>query len=102
MTIERKQYMNKTVAVIIFSILVAGCATKAQQVDREIGAGQPQEYKDGYMAGCDSGYVAAGHPYYRFTKDVKRYGDDKLYKGGWDDGFSVCKGQYESIGRSLR
>jgi hypothetical protein len=55
------------------------------------------------MSGCDSGYVAAGHPYYRFSKDVTRYGNDNLYyKQGWDDGFSVCKGKYESVGRAVR
>jgi hypothetical protein len=30
------------------------------------------------MSGCDSGYVAAAHPYYRF-RDVTRYGNDNLY-----------------------
>ncbi|HXV80809.1 MAG TPA: hypothetical protein VEG60_13100 [Candidatus Binatia bacterium] len=53
-----------------------------QRIDREIGAGQPVQYKEGYMAGCDSGYVGAGHPYYRFSKDVTRYGNDNLYKQG--------------------
>jgi hypothetical protein len=86
----------------LFLLALIGCATDMQRVDREIGAGQPLQYKEGYKAGCDSGYVAAGHPYYRFNKDVARYGNDNLYKQGWDDGFSVCKGKYESIGRSLR
>lgn len=86
----------------LFALTLSACATDMQRVEREIGAGQPLQYKEGYKSGCDSGYVAAGHPYYRFSKDVSRYGSDTLYKQGWDDGFSVCKGQYESIGRSLR
>lgn len=87
---------------IVFLVLLAlaGCATKEQMIDREL-AGQPVEYRDGYKAGCSSGYVAAGHPYYRFTKDVTRYSAVAIYKQGWDDGFSVCKGSYESVGRAL-
>lgn len=72
------------------------------RVDREVGAGQPVEYKEGYAGGCDSGMKAAGNPYYKFTKDVPRYLADPLYKSGWDDGFAVCKADYESIGRALR
>jgi len=93
--------MKKTLVLCAAAVLSA-CATDMQRVDREVGAGQPVAYKEGYRFGCDSGYVAAGHPYYRFRKDVSRYGSDTLYKQGWDDGFSVCKGQYESFGRSLR
>ena len=83
--------------IIFAAIALSGCATDMQRVDREIGAGQPLPNKDGYKSGCDSGYVAAGHPYYRFSKNVVRYNDDSLYKQGWDDGFSVCKGKYDSI-----
>ena len=88
--------------IIAIALVLASCQTNRARVDQEVGAGQPQEYKDGYGPGCDSGYVAAGHPYYSFSKDVRRYGVDSLYKSGWDDGFAVCKSKYESIGRSLR
>lgn len=87
---------------MLAAILFSGCVTNPHQVDREVGSHQPQEYKDGYAAGCDSGYVAAGHPYYRFNKDVQRHASDALYKSGWDDGFAICKSKYESIGRALR
>lgn len=70
-------------------------------VERQVGEGQPLLYKQGYGAGCDSGYVAAGHPYYKFSKDVASYSKNSLYKQGWDDGFAVCKGQYDSIQNSL-
>jgi hypothetical protein len=89
-------------SIFLVAVLLSGCATNMQQVDREIGAGQPPAYKDGYMGGCNSGYVAAGHPYYKFNKDVARYGSDNIYKQGWDDGFVVCKGKYDAIGQSLR
>jgi len=92
----------KNIVMLCIAAALSACATNMQRVEREVGAGQPMPYKEGYKSGCDSGYVAAGHPYYRFNKDVSRYGSDTLYKQGWDDGFSVCKGQYESIGRSLR
>lgn len=90
----------KTVFMALLA-LVAGCATQDQMVDRQL-AGQPVEYRDGYKSGCSSGYLAAGNPYYRFSKDVPRYAGDAIYKQGWDDGFSVCKGSYESVGRALR
>lgn len=90
---------------IVLGILVlalAGCATDMRKVDRDVGAGQPPAYKEGYAAGCDSGYVAAGHPYYKFRKDVSRFAADDLYKQGWGDGYSVCKGQYDAIGGAMR
>lgn len=92
--------MKKTTTLLLF--LISGCATDMQRVDREIGSNQPPSYKQGYADGCDSGYVAAGHPYYRFKKDVIRFTSDNIYKQGWDDGFSVCKGKYDAIGRALR
>lgn len=79
--------------------LLAGCNTSPSQVDQMIGSGQPPAYKLGYRHGCDSGYTAAGNPYYRFTKEVRRYSSDSLYRQGWDDGVQVCKGKYDSLGR---
>lgn len=90
-----------TISILAFVALL-GCQTTMSRIDKEVGAQQPSEYKEGYAGGCDSGYVAAGHPYYRFKKDVNRYLADAVYKTGWDDGFAVCKSDYESIGRSLR
>jgi hypothetical protein len=58
--------------------------------------------KTARQQGCDSGYVAAGHPYYRFSKDTSRYVSDPVYKSDWDDGFAVCKGQYDAIGQAMR
>lgn len=80
------------------SFLLTACAAGTPHPT----AGQPPTYRAGYSDGCNSGYVAAGHPYYRFTKDVQTYATDPLYKQGWDDGLTVCKGEYEAIGRALR
>jgi len=93
--------MKRTI-ILLIAVLVSACATDMSRVDREVGANQPQAYKQGYGDGCDSGYVAAGHPYYKFRKNVSRFASDALYKQGWEDGYGVCKGKYESIGRALR
>ena len=86
-------------AVIMMAL--SGCAMDMNQVDREIGSGRPDGYRYGYADGCNSGNVAAGHPYYRFSKDIQSYSSDDLYRQGWNDGFSTCKGKYEAIGRAL-
>lgn len=94
--------MIKLLITIITSLSVSACLTPAQQLDREIGAGQPQEYKDGYLDGCPSGQKAAGYIYAKFKKQVIRYGEDNLYKQGWDDGFQVCKSKQESLNNLYR
>jgi hypothetical protein len=91
--------MTRTLVLTVV-VALAGCATGAH--DNPQTAGQPAAYREGYAAGCDSGYVAAGHPYYQFRKDVSRFASDQLYGQGWNDGFAVCKGSYESTQRSLR
>lgn len=75
-------------------ILVTGCQSTTTRVPPG-----PPDYQDGWAAGCDSGYVAAGHPYYQWRKDVARFGADKTYAQGWEDGFRTCKGKYEAIQR---
>jgi hypothetical protein len=80
---------------------ISACAP-VDAVTKRNTAGQPPAYVDGYSAGCGSGYVAAGHPYAQAGKDVSRYLSDAVYKTGWDDGFVTCKGQYDSIGASMR
>ena len=56
-------------------------------------------YEAGYGAGCDSGYSAAGHAYYKFKQDTVRYNRDSRYQKGWNDGFRTCKDQYERAKR---
>ncbi len=60
----------------------------------------PPAYREGFAAGCDSGYSAAGNIYYRFNKDPQRAISDAMYASGWNDGFAVCKGKYDNIVRS--
>lgn len=86
-------------AVMAFGAVA--CAP-VDSVTRRHTTGQPPTYQVGFQSGCGSGYVAAGNPYARFGKDVAAYTSDALYKSGWDDGFAVCKGDYESIGNALR
>lgn len=87
--------------LIVLVVLLAGCASQQLQGERQAVAGQPVAYQDGYVAGCSSGYKAAGNPYFAFQKDLTRMAD-QLYGQGWGDGFAVCKGKYDSITRMLR
>lgn len=90
--------MNKILHVVMF-LLISGCAAQQLKWERETltRQGQPLEYIDGYEDGCSSGTKAAGNPYFRFAKDVRRFQVDELYAQGWRDGFEVCKAQYQSI-----
>jgi len=87
--------------LVVAVMSLNGCATQQFKWEREALSkqGQPPEYIDGYEDGCSSGAKAAGNPYFHFTKDVKRFHTDYLYAQGWHNGFDVCKGKYESIGR---
>ncbi len=79
---------------LAIALLLVGCATNPSNIP--VG---PPAYKQGFAEGCDSGYVAAGHPYYQFRKDTYRFDSDKQYKQGWTDGFATCKGKYDAIRR---
>lgn len=84
--------MNKLLVLLTVCVfLICGCATKQSQVPHG-----PPTYQEGFMAGCDSGYSAASHPYYKWHKDVERFNSDKLYMQGWNDGFATCKGRDEA------
>ncbi len=85
-------------SAFLLIILLSGCAA-LQETDMYGVQDQPIGYQEGYRGGCNSGFVAAGHPYYRFTKDAGRFGSDGLYRQGWQDGFATCKGKYDSLGR---
>lgn len=77
----------------VIALALAACQTSVANVP----AGPPG-YRQGFAEGCDSGYVAAGHPYYQFKKNPTRYAQDNMYSQGWNDGFATCKGQYDSLG----
>jgi len=93
--------MKKIICTIclIAILLIAGCPPIINRV-QWIAAGYDPAYVDGYVDGQYSGYVAAGHPYSHFQKDTLRYENDAQYRQGWNDGFAVAKGSYESIGRA--
>lgn len=91
-------------AALLFVTLLAACASQGLENKRQalLRQGQPPAYVDGHIDGCNSGTTAAGNPYYRFAKDVNRFETDKLYAQGWNDGFIICKSQYESTLKFLR
>ena len=72
------------------------------RVNNTVGAHQPIEYRQGFADGSDSGYAAAGNPYYSYNKDAKRYLNDDLYHTGWDDGFTYQKSKCESARRAMK
>lgn len=95
-----KQISIAVLVVASITSLIA-CAPVKGMAEKHT-SGQPAPYKAGYHDGCSSGYVAAGHPYSKYIKDVNRFMSDQVYKIGWDDGFVTCKGDYDSIGRIPR
>ena len=80
--------------ILVAALLATACTTQTNDAPQG-----PVAYRTGYASGCDSGYVAAGHPYYSFKKAVNKYDRDSIYRQGWDDGFAVCKGRYDNITR---
>jgi len=93
--------MKKRIIIICTIIIfLVGCLTSPRE--GFIKAGYDPNYADGYEQGWFSGHVAAGYPYCSFQKNTHRYENDSQYKQGWNDGFAVGKGRYESIGRSMR
>lgn len=88
--------------ILIFAALILTACAPVDAVTRRNTAGQPPDYVEGYRDGCGSGYVAAGHPYAQFRKELNQYLNDPVYKTGWDDGFATCKGRYESTLNMMR
>ena len=91
--------------VLVLGLFLSGCyahyqtgyqgpppllSTSMAQVDTMVGAQQPAAYKVGFMEGCDSGRLSAGHNSFLFKKDTKRFDTDDVYKQGWNDGFNRC------------
>jgi hypothetical protein len=48
-------------------------------------AGYPPAFKDGYTDGCETAKKSA-----YALKDKRRFANDKQYRLGWNDGFSLC------------
>ena len=49
-------------------------------------AGYPPAFKDGYTDGCETAKKSA-----YALKDKRRFANDKQYRLGWNDGFSLCR-----------
>lgn len=69
---------------------LAGCQSAHDQMVQQ---GYPPAFADGYHDGCSSGRAAAASFGGLYIKNVTRYSSDKLYGGGWDDGFRQCQAQ---------
>lgn len=82
-------------ALALLLAMLAGCATRSPGLMPDA----PPAYRAAYDDGCASGYVAAGHPWYRYQKNLAAYEAGGQYRAGWDDGFRVCQGRYSSLGR---
>jgi hypothetical protein len=91
--------MRLFILALALILLVAGCATQILEQERRKVEHQPVPYQDGYVDGCSTGTRAAGNPYFQLKKDVARFDADKFYAQGWNDGFNICKADYESITR---
>jgi len=72
--------------------LVSACTTSGSQIPPG-----PKAWQDGYAQGCNSGFAAAGNPYYRYTKDVVRVQTDQTFAMGWQDGYNACNARYNAI-----
>ncbi|HBB79235.1 hypothetical protein GFL09_06570 [Pseudomonas stutzeri] len=79
------------IAYLLTTVLLAGCQSTREQLLAE---GYPEDFADGFEAGCSSGRQAAG-ALNKFRKDVPRYSKQQLYAEGWNDGFRQCQATAE-------
>ena len=87
--------MKKVVVALLVLCFVAGCTS----IDRKglLAAGYTNEYADGYLDGYSAGCKTAGHPFSQFIRNVSRYEQDRQYKKGWNDGFTIARCDYAAI-----
>lgn len=77
-------------------LVLTACAGDMERATDRAPSRPTQQYHDGYAEGCDSGYAAAGHPYYRYRKNAVRFDSGTQYQQGWNDGFAKCKASDEN------
>ncbi len=70
--------------------LLSGCATSLREAQRMAGDGHPDEYYEGFSAGCDSGLFSGGVGFYYPHRDKDTYTSNSLYNSGWSDGKILC------------
>jgi hypothetical protein len=87
--------MRKVLLALLVATAVAGCAS----TDRNslIAAGYSPQYVDGYVDGYNTGCHTVGHPFCQFTRDVARFEQDRQYKRGWEDGFTIGRTDYAAL-----
>ena len=76
------------------TVLLGGCAALDQKIiDLQMRGleSRSQAFKEGYRAGCASGYRVGGSFQYQMTKDVMRYDVDTEYQTGWDQAYADCR-----------
>ncbi|MCC7259517.1 MAG: hypothetical protein IT567_00620 [Alphaproteobacteria bacterium] len=86
---------------IVAMILVLGLAAcKPIQLNYVGPREGPEEYLEGYDDGCDSAVAVEGDfwqkMFYGHVKDPDM-AEDKLYKNGWNEGYSYCRSYMGSL-----
>ncbi len=87
--------MKKVIVALLVLSFVAGCATGNRH--GLLAAGYSNQYVDGYMDGYSAGCRVAGNPFYRFTRDLSRYEQDRQYMKGWNDGYTIARCDYAAV-----
>ena len=86
--------INKKFLIIIAvasGILLSGCQAMREQRVNDLRKTAFQrtsspDYADGFVNGCDSAMSS-----HSFTKDMKRFMNNKFYNTGWTDGYMHCE-----------
>jgi len=86
-------------SIALAGLALGGCASTQETM---MSKGYSAAYSAGYADGCTSGKQAGGSMFDEFKKNVKRYGSDKEYKSGWDDGYKQCEKKEEAIEKSAQ
>lgn len=87
--------MKKLWVALLVALVAAGCAG----TDRQglVAAGYSPQYADGYVDGYSAGCHSIGYPFCEFVRDVTRFEQDRQYKRGWEDGFSIARTDYAAV-----
>ena len=85
-----KRLRTLTLAALAATPALAACGSVRETM---IARGFPPAYAEGYADGCSSGKEAAGGLFYETRKDRARYGADRQYTQGWDQGFQRCRNE---------
>jgi hypothetical protein len=76
------------IATLVVTLALAACGSVRETL---IERGFPPAYAEGYADGCSSGREAGGGLFDETRKNMTRYGADREYTQGWDNGFQQCR-----------